>query len=102
VNDNGDAHEHEPESPIAELVASIEVCAGRSEMALEEARAARHASERTERMVGDLGRTLQRVTDDHLEMRTGVPTGWRARAGLVAACVTSAAIIGAVVARLAG
>jgi len=92
--------------PVAEpidtaaLLARIEVCIARSDLAAKESVRAREASEEALRLALDVKRASLRIASDQFELRTGFPPTWRRRIALACAAGGIGSIAGVVVAFL--
>ncbi len=78
------------------IAANVQTCVSRTELAVREAQRGADAAERTERLVGEIKRAVQRQASDYAWLRHGIPASWFGRVALVG----SAAAVGAVCAIL--
>jgi hypothetical protein len=74
------------------IAANVQTCIARTELAGKHAERAADAAERSERLIGDIKRAVQRQASDYAWLRHGIPASWVGRFAMVGA----AAVIGAV------
>lgn len=65
------------------LDAIVEVCAVYAERSFKASQNSQHAIERMEEVLKNVMRAIKRISDDQLEMRSGIPANWMDRFGLI-------------------
>ncbi len=74
------------------IAANVQTCIARTEIAGRHAERAADAAERTEALVGEIKRAVQRQASDYAWLRHGIPASWVGRFAVIG----TAAIVGAI------
>jgi hypothetical protein len=99
--ENGNEPSSVPQNETKRLVAIMEVCAVNAERSFLASQQAGQGVERVERAMHNVMRAIKRLADDQLELRSGIPSGWRDRLMLVMFASGLGAAVAAVVFKLA-
>ena len=96
-NGNDDELPDSKRDEVSRLVAIIELCAVQAERSLKASQDAKQAADRACRLTVDMMKVVNRIADEQLRVRGGVPESWRDRIALVGAAAAVGASVAAIV-----